>query len=155
MTATSGSITTNTNLTVNPSLVSIAVTPATPSILVNGTQQFIATGTYSDSGQQVITGSVTWSSSDTSLATINSAGLATGVAAGTVTIQASSGSINGSTTLTVDPILVSLTVSAADPIIDINTTTQFTATANFSDGSAQDYTQLVSWSAPDCQRWFD
>jgi hypothetical protein len=50
--------------------------------------------------------------------------------------------------LTVDRILVSLTVTAADPITDINTTTQFTAIGNFSDGSAQDYTQLVSWSAP-------
>jgi hypothetical protein len=50
--------------------------------------------------------------------------------------------------LTVNPILVSLTVTAADSTIDINTTTQFSATGNFSDGSAQDYTQLVSWAVP-------
>src|SRR5207302_591253 len=87
-------------------------------------------------------------SSDTSLATVSGTGLATGVAAGNVNIQATSGSISGSTSLTVNPILVSLTVTAADSTIDINTTTQFTATGNFSNGSAQDYTQLVSWSAP-------
>ncbi len=116
--------------------------------MVNGTQQFTATGTYSDSSHQDITGTATWSSSDTTLATVNAAGVATGVAAGNVNIQATSGGINGSTTLTVNPILVSLTVTAADSTIDINTTTQFTATGNFSDGSAQDYTQLVSWSAP-------
>jgi len=113
--------------------------------LVNGTQQFTATGTYSDSSQQDITGSVTWSSSDTSLATVRGTGLATGVAAGNVNLQARSGSISGSTSLTVNPILVSLTVTAA---YSTNTSTQFTVTGNFSNGSAQDYTQLVSWSAP-------
>ncbi len=148
VTATSGSINNHTNLTVSPALVSIAVTPAGPSILVNGTQQFTATGTYTDSSHQDITGNVTWSSSDTTLATVNAAGLATGIAAGNANIQATSAGINGSTTLTVNPILVSLTVTTADSTIDINTTTQFTATGNFSDGSAQDYTQLVSWSAP-------
>jgi len=146
--ATSGSINAHTNITVSPALVSIAVTPASPSILVNGTQQFTATGTYSDNSQQDITGTVTWSSSDSTVATVNSGGLATGVAAGNVNIQATSGSISGSAGLTDNPILVSLTVTAADPMIDINTTTQFTAVGNSSDGSAQDYTQLVSWSAP-------
>jgi uncharacterized protein YjdB len=147
ITATSGAINTHTNLTASPALVSIAVTPGAQSILANATQQFTATGTYSDSSQLDITSTVTWSSSDTSLATVNSAGLATGVAAGNVTIQAAEGSIHGSTTLTVNPVLVSLTVTA-DLAIDINTTTQFSATGNFSDGSAQDYTQLVSWSSP-------
>jgi len=148
ITASSGSINTHTNLTASPALVSIAVTPGAQSILVNATQQFTATGTYSDSSQLDITSTVTWSSSETNLATVNSAGLATGVAAGNVTIQAALGSIHGSTTLTVNPVLVSLTVTAADLAIVINTTTQFRATGNFSDGSAQDYTQLVSWSAP-------
>jgi uncharacterized protein YjdB len=148
ITANSGSINTHTNLTASPALVSIAVTPAAQSVLVNATQQFTATGTYADSSHADITGTVTWSSSDTTLATVNAAGLATGVAAGNITVQAALGSIHGSTTLTVNPILVSLTVTAPDLTIDINTTAQFTATGNLSDGSAQDYTQLVSWSAP-------
>jgi len=148
ITANSGSINTHTNLTASPALVSIAVTPAAQSVLVNATQQFTATATYADSSHADISSTVTWSSSDTTLATVNAAGLATGVAAGNVTVQAALGSIHGSTTLTVNPILVSLTVTAADLTIDINTTAQFTATGNLSDGSAQDYTQLVSWSAP-------
>src|SRR5215470_2269064 len=148
ITAASGAVSIHTSVAVTPALVSIAVTPSTPSIAVNGTQQFTATGTYSDSSQQDITGSVTWSSSDGNVATMTNAGLATGVAAGSVTIHAVSGNVNGSTTLTVTPILASLSVTAADPIIDINTSTQFTAIGHLSDGSAQDYTQLVSWSAP-------
>ena len=46
-----------------------------PSVFVGGTQQFIATGTYSDSSAQDLTGSVTWTSSTPTAATINSAGL--------------------------------------------------------------------------------
>ena len=62
VTATSGSINNHTNLTVNPALVSIAVTSPNASVLVNGTQQFTANGTYTDSSHQDITGNVTWSS---------------------------------------------------------------------------------------------
>jgi hypothetical protein len=47
------------------------------------------------------TGGLTWTSSNPSVATINAAGLATGVAAGTTTITASDGSGSASTTLTV------------------------------------------------------
>ena len=82
-------------------LVSIAVTPTNPSIAVGGHQQFTATGTYSDGSYQNLTNSATWTSSATSIATINSAGLATGVAAGNATITATYGSVYGSTTLTV------------------------------------------------------
>ncbi len=50
-------------LTVTPAtLVSIAITPTGPSIPVAGTEQFIATGTYSDSSTQILTSSVTWAS---------------------------------------------------------------------------------------------
>src|SRR6266478_2744557 len=84
-----------------PTLSSIAVTPGNPSIPKGTTQQFTATGTYSDGSTQNLTSTVAWSSSNTTVATINSTGLATAVGAGSTTIQASSGSISGSTTLTV------------------------------------------------------
>ncbi len=65
----------------------------------------IATGTYSDGTTQTITSTVTWGSSNTAVATISNSsssyGLATGVAAGTVTISAVSGSVSSSTILTV------------------------------------------------------
>jgi hypothetical protein len=46
---------------------------------------------------------VTWASSTTAVATINSAGLATGVSAGSTTISATQGGVTGNTTLTVQP----------------------------------------------------
>ena len=82
-------------------LQSIAVTPANPSVAKGLTQQFTATGTFSDSTTQNLTSQVTWASATTSVATINAAGLATAVAPGTSTISAALGGVTGSTVLTV------------------------------------------------------
>jgi len=81
-------------------LVSIALTPLTPVIPVNGTVQFVATGTYSDGSTQPLT-NVSWASSPSNVASISSLGLATGLTHGTATISASVGTIAASTTLTV------------------------------------------------------
>ena len=82
-------------------LVSVAVTPVSPSIAAGTQQQFTATGTYSDGSHKDLTSSATWTSSAPSVATISSGGLATALVAGSTTIQAASGSINGSAGLTV------------------------------------------------------
>ena len=97
--------------TTAPTLSSIAVTPANPTIQAGATRQFTATGTYSDSSTQDITSQVTWTSSGTAVATINSTGLATGVSAGTTTISARQGSVTGNTTLTVQSAPAPLTIT--------------------------------------------
>ena len=84
-----------------PALLSIAVTPANSSIPNGTSQQFTATGSYSDGSTQNLTNSVTWGSSNTSVATIDSTGLATAVGTGNTTVSAVSGSVSGSTTLIV------------------------------------------------------
>ena len=107
ITGTSGSLThsSTANLLVlsssGPTLVSIALTPGNSSITAGGSQQYIATGIYSDSSAQDVTGAVTWTSSAPAAATITAAGLATGVAPGSTTIKAAAGGISGSVTLTV------------------------------------------------------
>ncbi len=70
-------------------LKSIAITPVSPSISKGNTQQFTATGTYSDTTTANITSQVTWISATTTVATISAAGLATGVGTGTSNITAS------------------------------------------------------------------
>ena len=95
-----------------PTLSSIAVTPTNPTIQAGLTQQFTATGTYSDNSTQNITNQVTWASSNQSAATINATGLATGIAAGNSTISATKGSVTGSTTLTVQPVPVKITTTS-------------------------------------------
>ena len=84
-----------------PTLVSIAVTPANLSIATGNTQQFTATSTFSDNTTKDATGSVVWSSSVPATATITARGLASGVAPGSTSIQATSAGISGATTLTV------------------------------------------------------
>jgi hypothetical protein len=84
-----------------PALSSIAITPANASALTGSTVQFTATGTYADGSTQNVTTSATWSSSATSVATISSTGLASTLAIGHTTIQASVGAISGTTALTV------------------------------------------------------
>jgi FG-GAP-like repeat/Bacterial Ig-like domain (group 2)/FG-GAP repeat len=88
-------------------LQSISVSPQNSAVSVGQTQQFTATGKYSDGSTQSLT-SVTWSSNTATVGTISSSGLAMGVAAGTTTIGASSGGISGSTMLTVNATLTYL-----------------------------------------------
>ena len=54
-----------------PALVSIAVTPASPSIATGADKQFTATGTYADASTADLTSSVTWASDTPSVATID------------------------------------------------------------------------------------
>ena len=109
-------------------LTSIAVTPANPPIAVGGTIQFTAMGTFSDGSTRSLPGA-SWTSSAIDVATISAAGLATGVAPGTTTITATSGGVNGATTLSVEvvPTLVSIVVGPANPSLVVGSTLQFTA----------------------------
>lgn len=92
----------NTTATVNAAtLTSIAVTPTPVTIGVNGTQQFVATATYSDNSTAIITNSVSWTSGNVAIATVLPTGAATGVSPGTTTITATSGLKSGFATLTV------------------------------------------------------
>jgi trimeric autotransporter adhesin len=153
ITATLDGINGKTTLTVTAAtLVSLAVTPATPSVAVGTTQQFVATGTYSDNTTQALTSSVTWASATEAKATISNAaaskGLATAIAAGPSVISATLGAISGNTTLTVSPgTLVSITVTPATPTIAKTTKVQFVATGNYSDQTTQDLSTQVTWSS--------
>jgi hypothetical protein len=134
---------------VAPTLSSIAVKPANPTIIAGGTQQFTATGTYSDGTTQNVTSQAAWSSSKTSVGTISASGLATAVSAGTTTISATLTGVSGSTTLTVQtpPTLTSIAVTPANPTIVAGGTQQFTATGTYSDGSTQNVTIQATWSS--------
>jgi 6-phosphogluconolactonase (cycloisomerase 2 family) len=155
ITATLGAIVATTGLTVTPAaLVSLAVIPANSSI-ANGTgQQFAATGTYTDNSTQPLTTSASWSSSDTTVATVSNAsgsnGLASSAGQGTATITATIGTISGSTGLTVTAAtLVSIAITPISPSITDGTTQQFTATGTYTDNSAQNLTASVTWASSD------
>jgi hypothetical protein len=97
-------------------LVSIAVTPANPSVVVGQNQQFTATGTFSDTSHQDITASVVWASSNPDVASITAGGLATGLTGGqqtTISATKTVGNANimGTTTLMVTNVPFVLTIT--------------------------------------------
>lgn len=104
VTATSATISGSTTVSVTvANLSSISVTPTNDSTNAGDTVQYKATGTLEDGTTIDITDAVTWSSSNTSVATITSTGRATAVASGTSYIVATSGSIvSNNATLTVN-----------------------------------------------------
>jgi trimeric autotransporter adhesin len=84
-----------------PVLQSIAIAPRTPVLVAGMTLSLSATGTYSDSSTQDLTGSATWSSATLSAATVTVNGLVTAVDPGTSVVRAASGAISDSITVTV------------------------------------------------------
>src|ERR1700690_2655512 len=83
-------------------LTSVVVTSAGQTLAVGSTMQYTATGHFSDGSTSDITSSVVWVSSDTTAATINASGLATGVTAGiSTTISATKDGVPGSSLLMV------------------------------------------------------
>jgi 6-phosphogluconolactonase (cycloisomerase 2 family) len=127
-------------------LSSIAITPATPSIVLGTTTQLTATGTYSDGSKKDVSSQVTWSSATTTVATVSTAGLATSVAVGTSAITATLSGVTGNDTLTVIT-LVSIAITPANPTIATGKTQQFTATGTYTDKTTKDLTMSVAWTS--------
>ena len=137
-----------------PTLSSIAVTPASPGELaVGGTQQFTATGTYSDGTNSVITSQVSWASSNITVASISSSGLATALAAGSAGITAAlSGKTSPAVALTVaaaEPAVTSINITGVSGNLTAGDTAQLTAVGIYSDNSSQDITSRVTWATSD------
>ena len=134
-------------------LASIAVTPANPTIATSGTQQFSATGTFTDGSTEDVSTSTTWTSSSASAATIDGNGLATAHAIGSATITAQSATFSNSTTLTVSTgpgtpaTLVSIAITPQNAALVAGNTLQYTATGTYSDGSARNLSSLVTWNS--------
>ena len=88
-----------------PFLTSIQISPANPTVAAGTGQAFTAQGTFSDNSTRDVTSLVTWSSSNTQVATIAAGGQASTFIQGNSTIMASfatpHGEVIGSTTLTV------------------------------------------------------
>jgi trimeric autotransporter adhesin len=149
ITATANGVSSSATLTVTTAtLTSLSVTPVAASIPLGTVQQFTATGTFSDSTTQDITGTVVWSASPATVASITVSGLATAKDLGNFTVTATSGAISNSVSATVNAAdLSSITVLPANSKIAQNTTAQFSATGTFNDGSTRNLTDEVTWSS--------
>lgn len=101
-----GGASTSATITVSDAtLQSIAVTPANPSLAAGAAAQMSATGTFSDASTRDLTGQALWVSDNNGVVSVSNAGdssgLATAMGAGTATVTAGFGGIQGGTTVTV------------------------------------------------------
>ena len=153
ITALYGSLSDTTLLTVGPHVLdSITITPGNPSVWIGYTCQLSATGTYSDASTENITCSVVWSSNNTAVARVNQAGLTTGYATDTANITASKSGVTGSVIFTVGGVrLDSILLTPDDDIINLDasqiTTVQYTASAEYSNGTSSDVTNSANWTS--------
>jgi uncharacterized protein YjdB len=149
ITASMNSVSGTAMLDVNSkTLTSIAVSPANPNVFAGATQQFTATATYNDGSTANVTSTAAWSSANSAVVRINSAGLATAMAAGSASITATLSGASGMTIVTVPaPTLKSIAVSPTSANVSVGATQQFTATATYNDGSTAIVTSMAAWSS--------
>ena len=130
---------------VDPTLDSIVVTDdqgiTTPSVDAGHTVQMRAMGKFSDGSKDTI--SAAWTSSDQTVATIDSStGLLTAQASGTTTITAANTGVTGTASVTVCGTEQVITISPDNPMLSLASgSTQFTATAG-----GINVTESVTWS---------
>jgi 6-phosphogluconolactonase (cycloisomerase 2 family) len=134
-----------------PVLRYVTVAPTSATISVSTTQQFTATAFFSNGTSSDATALVSWTSSNTAVATIALGGVATAVGPGTTTISAAlSGITSSSATLSVSQ-LTSIAVSPATATIAIGGTQNYTALGTFKnpDGTTgtSDVTSLATWNS--------
>src|SRR5437762_926565 len=127
-------------------VASVSVTPATATIGVGQTAQYAAI-TRDAFGKPLGGRTVTWSSSNPAVATVNGAGQATGVAVGAATLTATSEGKSGTAALTVTNVPVaSVTVSPASASVPAGQTVQLTATLKDANGNTLTG-RTVTWSS--------
>lgn len=134
---------------VNPTLTTITVDPASPQVSQGANQQMTATGTFDDGSVSTSVANLSWSSTPTSVATINaSSGLLSGVSVGSATVTASSANITGTTSVTV--VLANVTsiqVAPSSATITSSQSQPFTATATVTGQTTQaDITGTAIWT---------
>lgn len=137
----------NVSLSVPAVLNSISVSSTKSSNAAGLSEQLTAMANMSDGASTVATGTVSWSSDNTSVLTVDSTGLATGLKPGTAKVTATKGTYTGSISLTVtDAVLASIAVSPATVSLPLGMTQALAATGTYSDGSSKTIATGVVWS---------
>lgn len=136
VTATSEGRSGSANISVAPMPVgSVMVNPASSTVRTGETTTLSAT-LRDTSGAVVTDRVVTWSSSDETIATVSSAGVVTGVSAGTATISATSEGKSGSSAVTVLPVPVAtVSLEPASVRLEPGQTATIQATTKSVDGT--------------------
>ena len=139
VTATRGEISQTRDVTSSDNLTAVAVDPSSASIAKNNTQQLVATATYQDAGTEDISSIATWTSDNAGVASVDSTGVAKGVATGSAQITAACGGVQSSAAITV-------TAESSGDTLKINDNKDITLKQNEED---EDKLQLTLWLITD------
>jgi uncharacterized protein YjdB len=130
-------------------VTAVAVSPKTVSMTAGTKSQLTATATTA-SGTVVTNVTPTWSSNNTSAATVSSSGMVTGVNAGSATVTVSVSGLSATASITVSAAaaapVASVTVTPATVSLAVGATQQATATDKSSSGATTSGT-TPSWSS--------
>jgi uncharacterized protein YjdB len=133
---------------IEPAAASVTLSLSSAALAVDSTVQL--TATVKDVASNTLSGkTVTWSSSRSSVATVDAAGLVRGVAAGSATISATSDGVSGSASISVsdtEPAAASVTLSPSNAALGVDNTVQLTATAQDAAGNTLPG-KTVTWSS--------
>src|SRR5881394_995739 len=132
----------------NSPIASVVVIPANAGAAIGGTIQFVAVPL--DANGTALGGRViSWSSSNTSVASVDGNGLATARAAGTASITATSEGVTGSGTFAVSTTVLpvaSVTISPASASVVVGLTAQLSATLRDANGNTVTG-RTITWSS--------
>jgi trimeric autotransporter adhesin len=125
---------------------SVAVEPSSVDVVIGQTRALTATVRDLD-GSVVTDRPVTWSSSNTLVATVSEAGILTAVAPGSATIDATAGGRSGSATVAISLVPVA-SVSVNPPVVSVVAGQSATLAATMRDASGQLLSdRAVTWSS--------
>jgi len=131
-------------------LTSLQISPVNSRAAAGTSQQIDVTGIYSNMETADLTRSVSFSTSDNTIASINSKGLLKAEKKGKITINAreSSTGLSCSTDFEVtDALLVSVNITPSRTSVAKGIKQQFQATGTFTDFTTQDLTDQVTWKS--------
>lgn len=130
-------------------LSSVTVSAPADAVAAGAVLKLTAMSNMTDGSSSLADGTVTWASSNSSLATVASDGTVTSRKPGKVTITATTGGVGGSMDLTVtEAVLQSLSLPAGlnDPL-PLGATRALSLVGTYSDGSQQTLSKGVTWTA--------
>ena len=136
-----------------PRATTVTVSPAAAELPAVGATVQLSAEVRDQNGQAMAGATVTWSSSDASVATVDASGLVTAAGNGTATVTATAGSVSGTATVTVAQEVGAVKVTPAiDTLVAFGDTVRLSAEAV--DANAHRVEEVeFSWDVERYVRW--
>ena len=137
VTATAGSVSGTSAVTVDQVPVGVAIVPATVNLGAIGDTVRVGAAFVDANGHALADAGAEWASADPAVATVDTSGLVTAVANGTAAVTATAGEVSGTASVTVDQVAAKVVVDpATDTLMTSGDTLRLWADALDSNGNA-------------------